>query len=210
MKKRIAAEHLFCSMGLIDSSLVAAAQEPRKVRKKTASKSWLIVLAAVISSLSLLFSVLMGGLIITNIQSSPPQKRPADALQGVLEEAETEVQRLSEDELPLFDGSLNLIWRAEGDEEFCVLDISSELDAKEVNLLISDHGEELSPSKAEEIKYDVWISFGDGTVISPYLKKSNGNIGYGELFTYTPEVSPASELTEIIDELINNKERTAF
>ena len=54
MKKRIAAEHLFCSMGLIDSSLVAAAQEPRKVRKKTASKSWLIVLAAVISSLSLL------------------------------------------------------------------------------------------------------------------------------------------------------------
>lgn len=38
----------------------------------------------------------------------------------------------------------------------------------------------------------VWICDGAGCVVTPYLCASAGNIGYGELFDYTPEILPPS------------------
>ena len=47
----------------------------------------------------------------------------------------------------------------------------------------------------------VWISCGDGTVISPYLKASAGNIGYGELFNYEPEIIPSKSFNSCVSNL---------
>ena len=48
--RRVAAEHIFCSMGMIDSSLIAQAQTPMRARKHAGSGRRLMILVAVICS----------------------------------------------------------------------------------------------------------------------------------------------------------------
>ena len=199
--RKVAAEHIFCSMGMIDSSLIAQAQTPTRARMHAGSGRRLMILVAVICSFALIVASLGAGFIIANLQNLPTADRTTDALYDVLQKAEGQAERLSKDELPLFDGSRNIIWRAENETEYYVMDLSAELDSRELKKLISDHGEELSPSKAEKITYEVWLTAGDGTVFSPYLKSSEGNVGYGELFSYSPEVTPTSELADIVRKL---------
>ena len=58
---------------------------------------------------------------------------------------------------------------------------------------------------AETLKYKVWISFGDGRVVTPYLEYSEENIFYGILFDYSPKVLPSDEfVTELINLFENN------
>ena len=49
----------------------------------------------------------------------------------------------------------------------------------------------------------MWLSLGDGRVISPYLKYSPGNISAGVLFDYEPEGEPPRRLTEYISDLLS-------
>ena len=48
----------------------------------------------------------------------------------------------------------------------------------------------------------VWIALGDGRIISPCLKESNGNVAFGTLFDYDPEVEPSADfVTALYDTL---------
>jgi hypothetical protein len=47
-------------------------------------------------------------------------------------------------------------------------------------------------------KYQIWLSFGDGVVVSPYLKNTAGNAGHGEVFDYDPELELGDALAERI------------
>ena len=54
------------------------------------------------------------------------------------------------------------------------------------------------------LEFNVWILRGDGSVISPYLIGSGGNIG-STLFDYEAEIIPQEELIEIIGEILADK-----
>ena len=62
---------------------------------------------------------------------------------------------------------------------------------------------QLSREDSESVEVKVWLSYGDGTVVSPYLKHTRGNTGYGTLFDYSAEVEPSEKLTSTIHKLLN-------
>ena len=61
----------------------------------------------------------------------------------------------------------------------------------------------VTPDYAQRCDYSVWICYGNGEIVSPQLKNSAGNIGYCELFEYSPEIEPSKEFVDLLDELVN-------
>jgi hypothetical protein len=104
----------------------------------------------------------------------------------------------------LFDGKAKIIWRYEGEDEYQVLPVDSHYENELINgLASSDICEEVDDDAT--IGCDVWICFGDGLVYSPYLRLTNGNIGYGELFDYEAEINPTETFAKLIKTIINDK-----
>ena len=53
-------------------------------------------------------------------------------------------------------------------------------------------------AQSEQPTYQIWLSFGDGVVVSPYLKNTAGNAGHGTVFDYDPELEMSDDLAEYI------------
>jgi hypothetical protein len=49
----------------------------------------------------------------------------------------------------------------------------------------------------------VWLVCEDGTVLSPYLKNTDGNKGFAMLFDYEAEILPSSYLISCISDILN-------
>ena len=49
----------------------------------------------------------------------------------------------------------------------------------------------------------VWLVCGDGIVLSPYLKNTDGNKGHAVLFDYEAEILPSSDLISCISDILN-------
>lgn len=91
-------------------------------------------------------------------------------------------------EIPFFDGRAYLVWQFEGED---VLYMSRALTAREVNALLEEHGKGTSVgSTSPSLTFRLWLVRDDGTVLSPYLNKSDGNISRGCLFDYEAEILP--------------------
>ena len=54
------------------------------------------------------------------------------------------------------------------------------------------------------LEFNVWILRGDGSIISPYLIGSEGNIG-SALFDYEAEILPEDELIELVRRILEEK-----
>lgn len=50
--------------------------------------------------------------------------------------------------------------------------------------------------------YRVWLVCGDGSVLTPYLKSSNGNVGYMTLFDYDAELYPSKEFISCVSQIL--------
>lgn len=102
------------------------------------------------------------------------------------------------EDIDLFSGNVLLIWQNSEDEGYRVVTVSDH-DASKLIGTAKTSGEKLQQGKSPECR--VWISYGDGTVISPYLNSSNGNVGYGEIFTYDPEKIPSQSFISCVKSL---------
>lgn len=98
----------------------------------------------------------------------------------------------------LFDGTPRLLWET-ADGVLCGVKLSN----SELEHLNREQGKgDQIGDAALEAEIKVWISYGNGLVISPYLEDSPGNVGYGELFDYSPEIIPSSAVTGRIKTII--------
>jgi hypothetical protein len=106
----------------------------------------------------------------------------------------------------LFDGSTKLIWKYSDEESYRVCTISSNYDAKQLRKQLEDKNgfKDVSESAADSID-GFWICFGDGLVYTPYLRSSDGNVGYGEIFDYEQELEPSKSFATLICEIINEE-----
>jgi hypothetical protein len=68
---------------------------------------------------------------------------------------------------------------------------------------LNDRGDFVAENATEE-ETKVWVSMGDGRVISPYLAISEGNVGYGCLFDYESEVEPTDVFVQTVMDLISD------
>ena len=107
---------------------------------------------------------------------------------------------ISADEVNYF-GSTYLILQYEGDQ---TLYQSRNLTAREVENInkLMGKGDSVG-ANSPELLCRVWLVCEDGTVLSPYLKNTDGNKGHATLFDYEAEIFPSSDLISCISDILN-------
>jgi hypothetical protein len=98
-------------------------------------------------------------------------------------------------------GSTYLVWQYEGDE---TLRRSRDLTVREVDHILGLMGQgDAVGTSSPDLMCRVWLVCEDGTVLSPYLKNTDGNKGFAILFDYEAEILPSSYLISCISDILN-------
>ncbi len=115
---------------------------------------------------------------------------------------DTSISTVAAEDIEFFDDTIRIIWCYEGDEKYRVVSVPA---SKNSELLLGIERLKTAPKTTNtgEMPYAIWICLEDGRVITPYLEWSDGNVGYAELFEYSPEIEPSSAFTELINEIIS-------
>ena len=179
-------------------------QEAGAYRARKKSPAWRVVLIA--AALMLCGALLLGtvaagvaiGVIGALIDRNEQQGQvvpsdPVVQMEQVM--AQNSLEPLAADELELF-GAPTLIWSEQGSDEYYSVTLESYELEKLVYLMQSSRREYTAQS--EQPTYQIWLSFGDGVVVSPYLKNTAGNAGHGTVFDYDPELEMSDDLAEYI------------
>ena len=207
-----AAEYLFDEIGGIDDSYIAAAQSARRSRGATFRRTFSI--AAAVAAVFMIAVLAMPALITRNfdkvqedntvdvettVDNSENKPDVEASMNAPLEQllSSTGDAFCVTGDANLFDGRAKLIWQdRQSGKRYEILLSRSQL--TQIDKLIK-HGRRTENIESEML---IWISYGDGRVVSPCLEYSDGNVGYGSLFDYLPEVVPAEELINYIDVII--------
>ena len=206
MKNRNAekTKYLFRAIGEIDDRLV---QEAAFYRPRRSALSRVMLVAACLS-LSLVLSV--GAFLLANRRDSvkdegtpPASGTPAVANLDVLllnqRDNASYTTVSSAEELDLFSGEVRVVWQYADSNEICV---SRALTVRESANLTAHFGSGTNVGdESPMLSCKVWITLGDGTVVSPYLKASAGNLGT-ELFDYNAEILPTQGFISCISEIL--------
>jgi hypothetical protein len=179
-------------------------QEALTYRKKRVNlRPWIAAAAC------LLVVVLVGGLlrspVLDNIlggEKAEPETQAPVTLDAFLDanRATLNCTEVQENEIDYF-GSTYLILQYEGDETFYR---SRNLTEREVDRILGllGKGDEVGTS-SPALLCRVWLVCEDGTVLSPYLKNTDGNRGHAVLFDYEAEILPSSNLISCISDILN-------
>ena len=204
-----AADRLLLAIGEVEEHWLADAIRPRPTIKRFTRSA--LILAA---TLSLLISLVVGALIIG--QTAHKGSMAGDAigkendaeagstfhtLSDRLSEVGTNAPTVSLQELDLLDGTSRLIWKYEGETRYRVCNVT-EKDVRELEHLLDLGSHAKSDTVPSHASIGIWIARADGTVISPHLQRSEGNVGYGTLFDYDPELEPSKAFTDAFLKLI--------
>lgn len=202
------ADRLFDAIGQLDDRMIAEASLPPKkksfsfYRVVTVTASFLVCVG-ILAGASVMLS--RGGLDAEN--EAPDMAETvslslADSL--MLKRGSASVLKVAADDLDLFGGKMSIIFKFSDESDYRVVSVSS-LRAAELKkeLLRDDEGKKLSPEESSAVPVSLWVCDGAGEVMSPYLEKSEGNVGYGRLFEYSPEIEPSEDLSELIIDLIS-------
>lgn len=186
-------------------------------RKKSKSSPWRVLLvAAVLMLVSALVVVTVGasiaiGVIVDLLQNVPevPDEPTQDQEQlsavAKMELTMQTVQRtqtpLSAEKINFFNATPTLIFSEQGSEEYYTVRLTKEQCTKLIGTMQNNQRTEFS-EQSPVPEYRIWLSFGDGVVVSPYLKNTPGNAGHGALFDYDPELEMNDVLAELITRCI--------
>lgn len=201
MKK---AAYLLDEIGYVSDVYLQEALTYRK--KKTNIRPWITAVACILVVVlvggGLLNSPLMENIFEGGNKAENPQSVPPVTLDSFLDanRGSLNCTALSAEEVTYF-GSTYLILQYEGDE---TLYRSRDLTAREVERINSllGKGESVGAS-SPELLCRVWLVCEDGTVLSPYLKNTDGNKGHAVLFDYEAEILPSSSLISCISDILN-------
>ena len=198
--KKIKAEYLLCEIGEIDDALIAEAQSYGNTR---ASRPRFMLIAA---TLVLAFTLVLGSTVISKLTS--PESEGEDsvpvyyALDSLVSESDTQGYSFvsASEDLPYFDENAHVVWQFAGEEKYYVSDALSvtELSSVTSNIGVGESVGDESPS----LECRVWILYGDGRVVTPYLKTSSGNVST-EVFDYEPEIIPSDKFVSCISDILS-------
>ena len=109
---------------------------------------------------------------------------------------------VSADDITFFDGNVRLTVK---NRQTKALYVSRPLTSVEQAKLLDEFkrtGERVTDTDETDEIYSVWITLGDGQVLTPCLPATVGNIGAGELFDYASERIPTQTFFDLIKALI--------
>ncbi len=177
-------------------------QQAATYRARKQSPVWRAVLIA--AALLLCFTLLVGTVsasvtigVIRALINSGEQVPEEIAPIAQMEQAMAQEQHvsLSAEQLDFF-GRPTLIWSEQGSDEYHSVMLST-YECERLVYLMQINRQEYT-EQSESPKYQIWLSFGDGVVVSPYLRNTAGNAGHGEVFDYDPELEMSDDLAEQI------------
>ena len=208
------AEYLFDEIGLISDSIVAEAASYRaNTYRRGSLRKILVAAAAMMALVTVLMSTLLIGYLRNAFDTAEDGGENAEIVPVYSEsisEALTKAQEsdivkyCSYEETELFDGVTKLIWQTEGADGYYVIEITDPQNVSALkNALADTYRADRKADGSVDESVRIWISEGDGRVVSPQLEKSEGNVGYGELFSYSPEIVPSGTLVRFVDDLIS-------
>ena len=212
--KKRNAELLFDAIGDVDDRLIQEAQAPfvKTAPSRRYNTKAIIALAATLTVTLMILSTVMiakvvGELLKNDIDDLPgqsPDVETSASLDHVLINCTPDATIIeSAEDIDFFDGNTKIVWQVEGESSYRMVTLTSKYDATTLKKRL-EQADQSKPADTENAQCDIWITFGDGKVVSPYLKNSTGNIGYAELFEYSPEVELDEHLTALINDLISN------
>ena len=204
MNKKEKAARLFEGIGLIDDRFIEEADTyvPRRavVRRKFA----VIAALAACFSIIMVFSIgsMMFGSPSGNVTTPPNENSPTTQLSGfelVLSSGSTEERKIDIETLDLLDGRMRLIWQdIESGEYYEAIITKFEAEA-----LRSSNSSATMISGEAVPRFRIWIVGENGETTSPELIESAGNIYYGKLFDYLPELCVSESFIADIDSILN-------
>lgn len=210
MTDREKLEFLFEEIGELDESILYECTEiyPAARKRKRIFRTAILAAAALMLSVTLLLSsLLLSSLAVPKLLGLFFQKgseSPTDPSAGISSEiSEPDEERfLLEEQVEelLFADRPSVIFSTEDRKGYKYAFLSAE----EFNR-ISDYMK--TPERktndgetdGEDSDVKVWICDGHGKVMSPYLEKTKGNMGYGILFDYEQEVVPNRNLLGLLE-----------
>ncbi len=198
MSKREKAERLYGAIGELDDIFIHEAIAYKKKRFSFSVQRLSLVLTAILICVASVF-IIRSGLIEYDKDdgsSDTPNNGTSEyvlTLDSVLADAEGEYF-FSESEIDLFDGSVKFICY-DGEKYKAVRVFESPLNIVGAMSFASSQD-------MPEPKLKVWLCDGNGLVVTPYLKQSQGNIGYNTLFDYIPEGIPSAEFSEYVNRIV--------
>ena len=194
---------LYEEIGYVDERYLQEAAAYR-VRKK--SPAWRAVLIAAALTLvgalllcTIAASVTIGVLVgVLGEGQDPTPPAPMEQMEQVMQEAQQKRTPYSADEVEavLFYQPM-LIWSEQGSDAYYTVSLSTSECEQLISMMQSKNRTEFT-EQSQAPKYQIWLSFGDGVVVSPYLKNTAGNAAHGEVFDYDPELELGDALAERI------------
>ena len=189
-------EILYDVIGGISDIYVTEAALPFKRRSNGVSARRMLLIAATVTmSLVMLFAVFAN--FGKNTATAPDDKTNYPINDIVIPDG-AEIWMKTREDINLFSDSPLLIIRKYGEEDFTVITLK-----KPEYKRLTDIGDFADVKEGMDPGYEVWICDGNGVVFSPYLKLSAGNLGYGEIFDYSPEVILPESYTNTINRIID-------
>ena len=220
-EKRICAQRLFDEIGNIDDRFIYEASTPYTARSVARLvRTFAIGAVSIALALSIVAGVFVVGMMVGNKSAENEGYRDemfdveaGDVVDGTAERAgisqrmtslraQTSDALTPKEDIDLFDGTPKVIWKYTDETQYRTRNISDDEYSSLTTLLSKNMGERVE-SGAYGTLEGVWISSGDGLVISPCLEMTSGNVGYGEIFDYEPEYEPSTELTDSLCDYIS-------
>ncbi len=195
---------LYQEIGGVDERYL---QQAVVYRARKQAPAWRAVLIAAVLTLvgalllctvaaSVAIGVIGGLLWSEGNDPQPAPDIPMVQMEQVMQASQDRLEPLSAEELPLFAGPL-LIFSEQGSDAYYAVTLTTSECERLVTLMQSQNRTEYT-KQSQEPAYQIWLSFGDGMVVSPYLKNTAGNAGHGEVFDYDPELEMSDDLAELI------------
>lgn len=195
------AYYLFSEIGNIDERIIAEAESyvVQRSRKRTVVKLVACLAGGCALALILVFTSSLTRTLLQRMRNILHNEERLS--QVLMDSRDDNYQTCSEEQLDLFDDKAKLIWRYDDSDTLYVLPLN-EGQASTINLHIG-YGTNVTAAEPQPVQ--VWLANGNGTIVTPYIKASNGNIGYGTLFDYASEIEPDEFLVRYIRELMSNE-----
>lgn len=199
--------YLFDEIGGISDVLITEAAYYRPQKRRPPVLKYVGIAASILLCCLILFRV--GDLIGSKIFAPKNEETdvtldPVTSLEVLLTEYSDELQYTtvsSKGELDLFGGEAYLVWQEEGSDTLCISRSLSKAEVQRLKRSIPS-GQSVGEAPVSAPACRVWIVCGDGTVITPYLMLTDGNVGVGELFDYDPELTPSSSFTSYVSDIL--------
>lgn len=197
MNKKEKAQLLFEKMGQIDDRFIDEAEN--YVPKRATVRIKFPVIRALAACLSILIVFGVGVMLFRDNAPAGNESYPEIlTVSSVLKKGSLLSRSVDPAKLNLLDGESRIIWQDTESGEYYQVKVSD----SQQNSLNSLNSSAENVADTDE-DYRIWFVNASGEVTSPELKESSGNVSFGSLFTYDPELELTDAFLERLDTLLN-------